>query len=116
MIIYVAFERLFGFARKIEELMYTMNPEEIPYQIGFSKMELRKTLKASLSGVDKSISFMYRKLQKNLTSEELLPSLWEKCKKEFLEKYETFLKLVAKIYPSESLPSVVEMRDALAAM
>ncbi|KAL5730485.1 Exocyst complex component S3A [Ranunculus cassubicifolius] len=111
-----AFERLFGFARKIEELMYTMNPEEIPYQIGFSKMELRKTLKASLSGVDKSISFMYRKLQKNLTSEELLPSLWEKCKKEFLEKYETFLKLVAKIYPSESLPSVVEMRDALAAM
>ncbi|KAL5704965.1 Exocyst complex component S3A [Ranunculus cassubicifolius] len=116
MIIYVAFERLFGFARKIEELMYTMNPEEIPYQIGFSKMELRKTLKASLSGVDKSISFMYRKLQKNLTSEELLPSLWEKCKKEFLEKYESFLKLVAKIYPSESLPSVVEMRDTLAAM
>lgn len=30
--------------------------------------------------VDKSITAMYKKLQKNLTSEELLPSLWDKCK------------------------------------
>lgn len=71
-------------------------------------MDLRKMLKSSLSGVcefrshkfssvlkilsynsgyvfnllqvDKSISAMYKKLQKNLTSEELLPSLWDKCK------------------------------------
>lgn len=70
-------------------------------------MELRKMLKSSLSGVsrsrcfahlsvilfqhsyvlmvlftkvDKSISAMYKKLQKNLNSEELLPSLWDKCK------------------------------------
>ena len=35
---------------------------------------------ASLIQVDKSISAMYKKLQKNLTSEELLPSLWDKCK------------------------------------
>lgn len=30
--------------------------------------------------MDKSISAMYKRLQKNLTSEELLPSLWDKCK------------------------------------
>lgn len=33
-----------------------------------------------LTQVDKSITAMYKKLQKNLTSEELLPSLWDKCK------------------------------------
>lgn len=33
-----------------------------------------------LTQVDKSIAAMYKKLQKNLTSEELLPSLWDKCK------------------------------------
>lgn len=35
-----------------------------------------------LSGwqLDKTINAMYRKLQKNMTAEELLPSLWEKCK------------------------------------
>ena len=51
-----------------------------------------------------------------MTSEELLPSLWDKCKKEFLDKYESFAQLVAKIYPTETIPSVAEMRDLLASM
>ncbi|RZB76236.1 Exocyst complex component SEC3A [Glycine soja] len=65
--------------------------------------------------VDKSIAAMYKKLQKNLTSEELLPSFWDKCK-EFLDKYESFVQLVAKIYPTETILSVAEMRDLLASM
>ncbi|KAL2459160.1 Exocyst complex component SEC3A [Forsythia ovata] len=115
-IIYTQFERLFQFARRIEDLMYTNAPEEIPYQMGVSKMDLQKVVKSSLSGVDKSISTMYKKLQKNLASEELLPSLWEKCKKEFLDKYDSFAQLVAKIYPGKTIPSVSEMRDLLASM
>ncbi|XP_074273552.1 exocyst complex component SEC3A-like [Silene latifolia] len=116
MIIYYQFERLFQFARRIEDLIHTITPEEIPFQLGLSKTDLRKVLKASLSGVDKSIQAMYKKLQKNLTSEELLPSLWDKCKKEFLDKYESFAQLVAKVYPTENIPSVVEMRDLLASL
>nr|XP_043636550.1 exocyst complex component SEC3A-like [Erigeron canadensis] len=115
-IIYYQFERLFQFARRIEDLMYTITPEEIPFQLGLSKMDLRKVVKSSLAGVDKHIGAMYKKLQKNLTSEELLPSLWDKCKKEFLDKYDSFAQLVAKIYPSETIPSVTEMRDILANM
>ncbi|PKU68373.1 Exocyst complex component SEC3A [Dendrobium catenatum] len=111
MIIYIQFERLFQFHRKIEDLMYTITPEEIPFQLGLSKMDLRKMIKSSLSGVDKLINAMYRKLQKNLTSEELLPSLWDKCKKEFLDKYESFVQLVGKIYPNEAILSVAEMRE-----
>ncbi|KAL5715080.1 Exocyst complex component S3A [Ranunculus cassubicifolius] len=110
------FERLFQFARKIEDLMYTITPEEIPFQLGLSKMDLRKMVKSSLSGIDKSVAAMYRRLQKNLTSEELLPSLWDKCKKEFLDKYESFAQLVSKIYQNESLPSVKGMKDLLASM
>ncbi|KAK6115856.1 hypothetical protein DH2020_008125 [Rehmannia glutinosa] len=112
-IIYYQFERLFQFARRIEDLMYTITPEEIPFQLGLSKMDLRKVVKSSLSG---SISAMYKRLQKNLTSEELLPSLWDKCKKEFLDKYDSFAQLVARIYPNESIPAVSEMRDLLASM
>lgn len=116
MIIYYQFERLFQFARRIEDLMYTITPEEIPFQLGLSKMDLRKMLKSSLSGVDKSIAAMYKKLQKNLTSEELLPSLWEKCRKEFLDKYDSFAQLVAKIYPSENILSVAEMTQLVESM
>ncbi|XP_019152841.1 PREDICTED: exocyst complex component SEC3A-like [Ipomoea nil] len=109
MIIYYHFERLFEFARRIEESMYNLNPEEIPFQIGLSKADLRKVVKSSLSGVDKSINAMYKRLQKNLTSEELFPSLWDKLKKDFLDKYNSFHQLVVKVYPSENIPSVSEI-------
>jgi hypothetical protein len=33
-----------------------------------------------LEQVEKSLQAMYKRMQKNLTSEELLPSLWEKFK------------------------------------
>ncbi|CAM0875014.1 unnamed protein product [Alopecurus aequalis] len=116
LVIYIHFEKLFQYARRIEELMYNMSPEEIPFQVGMSKVDFRKMLKSSLTGLDKTLNAMYRKLQKNITAEELLPSLWEKCKKEFLDKYATFLKLIAKIYPNETVTSVNDMRDTLAAL
>ncbi|EPS72833.1 hypothetical protein M569_01920 [Genlisea aurea] len=115
-IIYFQFDRLFQFARRIEDLLFNIAPEEIPFQIGLSKADLRKVVKSSLSGVDKSITAMYKKIQKNLTSEELLPSLWEKCKKDFIDKYDSFSQLVAKVYPTESIPAVSEMKSLLASM
>ncbi|CAM8975838.1 unnamed protein product [Rhodiola kirilowii] len=116
MIIYYQFERLFQYARRIEDMLLTMAPDEISFQIGMSKQDLRKVLKYSLSGLDKSVSAMYRRLQKNLTSEELLPSLWDKCKKSFLNKYDSFVQLVAKVYPQENIQPASEMRDFLASM
>ncbi|XP_057792433.1 exocyst complex component SEC3A-like isoform X2 [Salvia miltiorrhiza] len=116
-IIYYQFERLFNFARKVEDLITNINTEEIPFQLGVSKSDLRKVIKSNLSGVDKSVAAMYKKMQKNLTSsEELLPSLWDKCKTEFLEKYTVFAQLVAKVYPAENVPGVPEMREILASM
>ncbi|KAH1244384.1 Exocyst complex component SEC3A [Glycine max] len=92
--------------------------EIIPFQVGLSKVDLLEDVKIQFirGKVDKSIAAMYKKLQKNLTSEELLPSLWDKCKNDFLDKYETFVQLVARIYPAESVPSVAELRVLLASM
>ncbi|ONM07187.1 Roothairless 1 [Zea mays] len=95
--------------RHISSLIYL-----IPFQLGLSKTDLRRVLKSSLSGIDKSISAMYRRLQKTLTSDELFPSLWDKCKKEFLDKYESFVQMVTRIYGNEPIMSVNEMKDVLA--
>uniref|UniRef100_A0ACD5X9P9 Uncharacterized protein n=1 Tax=Avena sativa TaxID=4498 RepID=A0ACD5X9P9_AVESA len=113
-LIYLQFERLFQFSRKVDELTYTIAAEEIPFQLGLSKTDLRRVLKSSLSGIDKSIGAMYRRLQKTLTSDELFPSLWDKCKKEFLDKYESFVQMVTRIYGNEPVMPVAEMRDVLA--
>lgn len=111
-IINYQFERLFQFAQKVETLLYTISPEDVPIQIGYTKMDLRKTLKASLSGVEKALPAMYKRMQKHLTSEELLPSLWEKFKEDFMDKYESVEGLLAKCYPTEPLtPSSAEMKE-----
>ncbi|RWW44207.1 hypothetical protein BHE74_00050058, partial [Ensete ventricosum] len=127
----VQFDKLYQFFRRIDDLTYTVPHEEvsheiqitiytIPFQLGLSKTDLRKVIKSSLSQtvcclqVDRSINMMYRRLQKSLSSEELLPPLWDKCKKEFLEKYESFVQTVAKIYPNEIMPPVSGLRDLLA--
>ncbi|KAK9054352.1 hypothetical protein SSX86_025430 [Deinandra increscens subsp. villosa] len=115
-IIYYQFERLFQFARKIEDAMLTSSPEEIQFQVGMSKSDLRKVVKSSLTGVDKHITAMHKKLMKSLNSEELFPVLWDKCKTEFLDKYDTFAQLAAKVYPNENIPSVTEIQDILASI
>lgn len=40
-----------------------------------------------------------------------MTEIWQK---EFLEKYDTFAQLAAKVYPGENIPSVTEIRDLLA--
>jgi len=110
MIISTQFEKLFQFDQKIENLLYTIIPGDIPFQLGASKMDLRKTLRASLNGIDKSIFTMQKRLQKSLNSDELLPSLWARCKKDFIDRYESFVKNVVKVYPTEPIPSVDDMK------
>ncbi|EFJ12163.1 hypothetical protein SELMODRAFT_446742 [Selaginella moellendorffii] len=111
-IINMQFEKLFQFGQRVENLLYTITPEEVPFQLGVSKNELRKVVKASLSGVERSLQAMYKKMQKTLVSEELLPNLWDKCKVDFIDKYESLEALLQKCYPSETLsPSSTEMKE-----
>jgi len=41
------------------------------------------------------------------------PKLWQK---DFVDKYDSFVQLVAKIYPAESVPSTAELVELLAKM
>ncbi|KAI5408221.1 Exocyst complex component S3A, variant 3 [Lathyrus oleraceus] len=113
---YAAFQNRFVTISHAKKKLKAASIFPIPFQLGLSKVDFRKMLKASLSGMDRSIGAMYKKLQKNLTSEELLPSLWDKCKKDFVDKYDSFVQLVAKIYPAESVPTTQELKDLLANM
>lgn len=54
--------------------------QSITLIFSFQQACMDKIFWVRLWQVDKLINAMYRKLQKNLTSEELLPSLWDKCK------------------------------------
>ncbi|CAI5474932.1 unnamed protein product [Closterium sp. Yama58-4] len=128
-VIFGNFDKLFDYFQKIKNLLLTIETEEIPFQIGFSKADLRKVLKSQLTGVDRSLNSMFNKMRKNLTSGDLLPSLWLKCRRlthahllpslwlkcqeSFMERYEELEAVVAKCYANEAIsPSSREMRDA----
>ncbi|CAI5477960.1 unnamed protein product [Closterium sp. Yama58-4] len=112
-VIFGNFDKLFDYLQKIKNLLLTIETEEIPFQIGFSKADLRKVLKSQLTGVDRSLNSMFNKMRKNLTSGDLLPSLWLKCQESFMERYEELEAVVAKCYANEAIsPSSREMRDA----
>lgn len=55
---------------------------------------------------------MHARMKKNLTSEELLPSLWDKCRKTFMQQYKDMETLVARCYSNEAIsPSSREMDE-----
>ncbi|GAQ91420.1 Exocyst protein Sec3 [Klebsormidium nitens] len=104
------FGKLFQFGERIKAL--DVRPEEVPFSPGFSKADLRKLLKSTLAGVEKQLGGMYKRMAKHLTADDLLPSLWDKAKEEFLAQYEDLEALLAQCYPSEQLsPSSPEMRE-----
>eukprot|EP00850_Spirogloea_muscicola_P021006 SM000233S07977 [mRNA] locus=s233:85191:92159:+ [translate_table: standard] len=105
------FEKIFQHQQRVESLLLTITPEEVPFQPGFSKADLRKLLKTNLVGVEKLLLSMYKRMQK-YTSEELLSSMWDKCRDKFIDKYENMEAVLGRCYPTEGLsPSTAEMRE-----
>lgn len=112
------FERLFLFVQRVENLLISVDPEQVSSMSGFTKTDLRKTLKASLSGVEKSLQATYKRMQRSIQRQDVLSTLWNSYFKEkFLEKYKVLEDILSKCYKEESLnPSSVEMKTILDGM
>ncbi|KAL9255813.1 Exocyst complex component SEC3A-like protein [Drosera capensis] len=108
------FEKLIQLIIQVER--HAIPLEDIAHQNGVPHMELRKMVRSTLTAVNKSVASMHKRLQKDLTSDELLPSLWAKCKIEFLAKYKRFANIVATVYPTETIISVEDMKELLASI
>nr|GEX30615.1 hypothetical protein [Tanacetum cinerariifolium] len=89
-------------------LSFEVTAAKIPFQVGLSKSDLRKVVQSSLSGIDKHITAMHKKRMKNLTSEELVPTLWDKCKFKCVLSRAESLELTGS---SRSLLIMFEMKD-----
>lgn len=112
------FERLFLFVQKVENLLISVEPDQVSSMLGYTRTDLRKTLKASLSGVEKSLQATYKRMQRSIQRQDVLSTLWNSYFKEkFLEKYKVLEEILAKCYKDEALhPSSVEMKAILDGM
>ncbi|RRT66903.1 hypothetical protein B296_00024491 [Ensete ventricosum] len=92
----VLLENYAAFQNRVEELMYNVAPEEVIWCITEAKTWYHQKLKGDVRESCNVDNISHLALQK-----------------EFLEKYGSFVQLVVRIYPNETVPSVIEMREAL---
>ncbi|KAG0604793.1 hypothetical protein M758_9G008200 [Ceratodon purpureus] len=109
------FERLFLFVQKVENLLLSVEPEKVSSYPGYTKTDLRKTLRASLSGVEKSLQTTYKRMQKSIQRPDVLSTLWNQYfKVTFLDKYKALEEILLKCYKEETLsPSAADMKTIL---
>uniref|UniRef100_A0A7I4BSK5 Exocyst complex component Sec3 PIP2-binding N-terminal domain-containing protein n=1 Tax=Physcomitrium patens TaxID=3218 RepID=A0A7I4BSK5_PHYPA len=109
------FERFTSFVEKVEVLLLSTEPGKVSSMPGFTKSDLRKKLKSSLSGVEKSLTFTYKRMQKSIQRQDILTTLWNQYfKPMFFEKYKALEEILSKCYKEESLkPSSADMKIIL---
>ena len=109
-------EKLSAFFEAIERLIQAgTKPEEVGYQMAFSKQELRKVI-AQYPGkeVKKNLEAMYRRVDRHLCDEErLLEVVWHNIQQEFVKQYNRFGELIAKCYPSAPYVLEFDVNDLL---
>ncbi|KAK3606322.1 hypothetical protein CHS0354_041956 [Potamilus streckersoni] len=92
-----------------------VKPEDVGYQLAFSKQELRKVIK-DYTGKDvkKSLEHMYKKVEKHLSEEEnLLQVVWVSMQDEFIKQYNDYEELINRCYPDAKITLEFTINDVL---
>ncbi|XP_052277522.1 exocyst complex component 1-like isoform X2 [Dreissena polymorpha] len=82
-----------------------VKPEEVGFQLAFSKTELRKVIKEYTGKeVKKSLENLYKKLEKHLSEEEnLYQVVWVSMQGEFIAQYKSYEELIRKCYADSNI-------------
>ena len=88
------------------------------HPLSFTKLQHKQSTRFTIENMKDT---KWKDIASNASKEICARVLWSSSniyhltlQKEFLDKYESFVQLVAKVYPNETIPSVVEMRELLA--
>lgn len=109
-------EKLHTFVEGVKAKMNQgVKPEEIGFQLAFSKQELRKVIKEYPGKeVKKSLDHLYKKLEKHLSEEEnLYQVVWVSMQKEFIKQYNIYVELIKKCYPDSNITLEFSQEDVL---
>ncbi|KAL5012020.1 hypothetical protein ScPMuIL_010571 [Solemya velum] len=109
-------EKLHTFFEGVEGRVASgVKPEEVGFQLAFSKQELRKVIKEyPIKEVKKGLEHMYKKVEKHLSEEEnLLQVVWLSSQDEFIKQCEHYKYLINKCYPDSGICLEFSIDDVL---
>ena len=92
-----------------------VKPEEVGYQLAFSKQELRKVIKEyPAKEVKKGLDHVYKKVEKHLCEEEnLLQVVWLSMQDEFIKQTKNYEDLINKCYQDSAISLAFSVSDVL---
>nr|CAB3243966.1 exocyst complex component 1-like [Phallusia mammillata] len=100
-------EKLSNFFEGVEQVIETgVRPEEVGFQLKFSKQELRKCIKEySGKDVKKGLESLHHKIVKHTAENEnrLQRVVWQHMQEEFIRQYKRFEDLISKCYPESHI-------------
>ncbi|OWF38472.1 Exocyst complex component 1 [Mizuhopecten yessoensis] len=92
-----------------------VKPEEVGYQLAFSKQEMRKVIKEYPGKeVKKSLEHLYKKIEKQLCEEEnLLQVTWLAMQDVFIRQCKSHEDIINKCYPDSGISLEFTVGDVL---
>lgn len=92
-----------------------VKPEEVGFQLAFSKQELRKVIKEyPVKEVKKGLDGIYKKTLKDLCEEEnLLQVVWFSMQDEFIKQIKHYEDLINQCYPDSGITLEFKVDDVL---
>eukprot|EP00050_Salpingoeca_kvevrii_P008197 m.301421 g.301421 ORF g.301421 m.301421 type:complete len:809 (+) comp14763_c0_seq1:137-2563(+) len=104
------------FFQHVERLIRSgVAPQEVGFQMDFSKAALRKCIKEYPGKeVKKGVEAMYKRVQKQLSQEEgQLVVVWRSIQEEFVKRHQHFEKLIEECYPGSNIHLEFDVSDLL---
>ncbi|BFZ14807.1 hypothetical protein BsWGS_17846 [Bradybaena similaris] len=109
-------EKLHTFFEGVEaRISAGVKPEEVGYQLAFSKQELRKLIKEYPGKeVKKTLEHLNKKVEKQLCEEEnLIQVVWHEMQNLFITQYKYYDSLMTKCYPDSNITLEFTMDNVL---
>ncbi|CAG5118242.1 unnamed protein product [Candidula unifasciata] len=109
-------EKLHTFFEGVEaRIAAGVKPEEVGYQLAFSKQELRKLIKEYPGKeVKKTLEHLNKKVEKQLCEEEnLIQVVWHEMQNLFINQYKYYDSLMTKCYPDSNITLEFTMDNVL---
>eukprot|EP00112_Aurelia_sp_Birch-Aquarium-sp1_P011123 Seg2346.6 transcript_id=Seg2346.6/GoldUCD/mRNA.D3Y31 product="Exocyst complex component 1" protein_id=Seg2346.6/GoldUCD/D3Y31 len=108
-------EKISNFFEGVESCIASgVRMEDVGYQIAYNQQELKNIMKDyTAKEIKKGLEHLYKKVEKHLTTENLVQVIWRNMQLEFVRQYEHYQELISQCYPGSNITLPVAVDDIL---
>eukprot|EP00794_Sanderia_malayensis_P007234 gene7234-8042_t len=108
-------EKLNNFFDGVENCIASgVRMEDVGYQLAYNRQELKNIIKEyNAKEIKKGLEYLYKKVEKHLTTDNLVQVVWQNLQREFVTQYRHFQDLIDQCYAGSNIKLIVEIDEIL---